>query len=316
MAAFMCYNQKKNGDTVMKIDFSELGNYFFDISDIFAVRQTDSGSTKFVPCQPRPTAGLLFFSQTVGICYQDDIPPIYVPKGSLVYLPRNSYYIWENSPADGLTIQENLLFEFNLSLADVTRGKGEKKELSRSYMPGESIAFGDHVRIVTTKYPMLYRKLFSSLIDTFHQPSFSPLAVFSAAYELFTALSRNCARENEASGDSELIRRGMRLLEDEERGGACIAGIAAECSVSVGYFERLFRASIGMTPAEYRGIHRINRIKMYLHNEKTTLEEIAERMGFCDSGYLCRLFKKKTGMTPKEYRRLYLSSAAAPKPES
>ena len=95
----------------------------------------------------------------------------------------------------------------------------------------------------------------------------------------------------------------MRLLEDDEHRNTGIAGIAAECSVSVGYFERLFRASVGMTPVEYRSIHRINMIKMYLHNERTTLEEIAERMGCCDSGYLCRLFKKKTGMTPKEYRR-------------
>ena len=61
-------------------------------------------------------------------------------------------------------------------------------------MSGKRIGFGNHVRIVTTKYSMLYRKLFSSLIDTFHQLSFSPLAVFSAAYELFTALSRKlCA---------------------------------------------------------------------------------------------------------------------------
>ena len=295
----------------MKLDFSELGNYFFDVSDIFAVRQTDSGNTKFVPCQPRPTDGLLFFSQTVGVCYQDNLPPLYVPSGSLVYLPRNSYYIWENSPADGFTVQENLLFEFNLSITDITRGNSEKKELSRSDMSGKRIGFGNHVRIVTTKYPMLYRKLFSSLIDTFHQPSFSPLAVFSAAYELFTALSRNCALEREASGDNELIRRGMRLLEDDEHRNTGIAGIAAECSVSVGYFERLFRASVGMTPVEYRSIHRINMIKMYLHNERTTLDEIAERMGCCDSGYLCRLFKKKTGMTPKEYRRLYLASATA-----
>lgn len=299
---------------MMQLDFSELGNYFFDISDIFAVRQTDTGSTKFVPCRPRPTDGLLFFSQTVGICYQNDMPPVYVPKGSLVYLPRNSFYIWENSPADGCSVQENLLFEFNLSFAATTRGSSIKKELSRSFVNGERMIFGNHVRIITTKYQMLYRKLISSLIDEFYQTSFSPLAVFSTAYELFTVLSRNCAREKEASGDKDLIRHGMCLLEDEDHRNNGIAEIAIECGVSVGYFERLFRASVGMTPAEYRNIHRINKIKMYLHTEKMTLEEIAERMGYCDSGYLCRLFKKKTNMTPKEYRQLYLASAAAFRP--
>lgn len=37
-----------------------------------------------------------------------------------------------------------------------------------------------------------------------------------------------------------------------------------------------------------------------------TLEEIAEKNGYCDSGYLCRFFRKETGMTPKEYRKLYI----------
>ena len=46
---------------------------------------------------------------------------------------------------------------------------------------------------------------------------------------------------------------------------------------------------------------------MYLQNTELTLDEICEKIGYCDSGYLCRIFKKKTGMSPKEYRRLYIS---------
>lgn len=127
---------------------------------------------------------------------------------------------------------------------------------------------------------MLYRKLISSLIDEFKQPSFSPLAVFSTAYELFTVLSRNCAQEKEASGDKDLIRHGMRLLEDEDHRNTGIAEIAVECGVQRRIFREAFPRGRRMTPAEYRNIHRINKIKMYLHTDKMTLEEIAERMGY------------------------------------
>ena len=46
---------------------------------------------------------------------------------------------------------------------------------------------------------------------------------------------------------------------------------------------------------------------MLLQDKNTTLEEIAEKMGYCDSAYLCRIFKKKAGMTPGEYRRIFLA---------
>ena len=106
----------------MQVDFSELGNYFFDITDIFAMEQTAAGKTTFIMEESRPTDALLLFVSSAGICYRDGLSPLCVSQGSLVYLPRNSRYIWENSPAPDCDSQRNLLFEFSLGHTAVYSG--------------------------------------------------------------------------------------------------------------------------------------------------------------------------------------------------
>ena len=288
----------------MLLDFSELGDYFFDISNIFAVCQRARGKTKFITREPRPTDGLLLFSGTVGICYQRERPPLFVPQGALVYLPQDSHYIWENAPAPNSSVQENLLFEFTLHATGTFRTDTVKKELCRLLPTEERISFGNHVTVVSILHQMLYKKLFYALIEASHAPRSSPLAIFRAAYDIFDILSTNCRMENERGTYTQIIRDSIRYLEDAENPRS-IQEIAAAYSVSIGYYERIFRSHVGLTPTEYRNLHRVSRIKMLLQNQEMGLDEIAEKMEYCDSGYLCRFFKKETGMTPGEYRHLY-----------
>lgn len=288
----------------MRLDFADLNKNFFDISKIFARRQLANGKTKFIMQTPRATDALLFFSSTMGICYQEGREPLIVPRGALVYLPKNSHYVWENSPAVKGEEQENLLFEFILNRSDIIRG--DKDEISHFIPTDETIHFGDYVNIVTTRHSSLYKQLFDALIAAFDAEHFSAAAVYSAAYKIFDVLSGNCRIERENIKDTSIIETGIKYLEDSSFNAKTIQSIAEECNISIGYYERLFKSFSGMTPLEYRNLHRINRIKMLLHNKNLTLEEIALKVGCCDSGYLCRLFKKNTGMTPKEYRKMYL----------
>lgn len=290
----------------MLLDISELNSHFFDITNIFPMRQKMDGKTSFTMHKPRPTDAFLLFANTTGICYQKDMPPIYIPHGALVYMPQHSHYIWENSPAENSAVQENLLFEFTLGYVDTHRGAAPKREIVRAPKYGERIALGDRVAIITTHHSTLYKKLFNSLIEAFNMPQYSPLSVYRAAYEIFDTLSSNCRVEQENSSDIRIIKNSIKYLEEDGTAAKTIGEIAAECNISIGYYERLFRSYAGISPSEYRNIHRINRIKMLLHEERITLDAISEKMGYCDSGYLCRFFKQKTGMTPKEYKKIYL----------
>ncbi len=101
----------------------------------------------------------------------------------------------------------------------------------------------------------------------------------------------------------------MKYLEQNFSEDKIIAQIAKKCNISVSYYEKLFHEFVGVSPVEYRNIQKINQIKMLLQKNELTLDEIAEKIGCCDSGYLCRFFRKKTGMTSKEYRKIYVAQA-------
>lgn len=288
----------------MNLDFSELGNYFFGVSDIYAEKQTGDGKTRFMMQQPRPTDAFLLFANTTGICYRQADEPLYIPQGALVYMPKNSRYVWENSPADG-SVQVNYLFEFTAEHMGITRGNSKKNAVSLAEGTGERISFSDKVCIVSTRHAAVYKQLFLKLIDAANTRTFSPLKLYSAVYEFFETVSESCRADMEYSNDISIVRESIKLLTDCSAPQKSICEIAAECNLSISWYERLFRSYTGVSPVEYRQIHRINRIKMLLQQD-FTLAEITEKIGYCDSGYLCRLFKQKTGMTPNEYRKIYI----------
>lgn len=284
------------------IALDTLDSHLFTVSDLFAVRQEAPGKTRFIPQQPRPTDALLLFAGTVGTCYQPGKEPLYIPQGSLVYMPRGSYYIWENEPAGETRTQEQFLLEFTLHDIGFRRSTDEKRAFFPEPTHGKRLYFSDEVRLLTTRHTEEHKRLFAAVIEAFERADGSPLALYSAVYALFAAVARN-VRPEESSDSVGLVRRSLALLEDSSFDGS-IADVAARAHVSVAYFERLFRREMGVTPGEYRRVHRLGRIKLLLRNDHT-LEQIAADTGFCDSGYLCRFFKKQTGLTPSEYRRMY-----------
>lgn len=290
----------------MKLDFSMLSSVYFTISNLFPVRQQAVGKQRFIMQEPRHTDALLLFSGATGVCYQEGRSPFYIPLGAVVYLPKDSRYMWEDFPASEDGTLEKLLFEFTLHPVKLAIADNEKNDISVTGNSDERIYFDDKVSIITTKHPELYKKLFSELISAFKNKENAPLDVYCVAYEIFSVLSKDC-RKTALSGNVKAIEKGVRYIEQNPCSGKTIAEIADMCGVCVGYFERIFKSYAGVSPIEYINMHKILFIKMLLQDSKLTLEEIAERMNYCDSGYLCRIFKKKTGMTPGEYRKLYLT---------
>ena len=290
----------------MKIEYAGLSDIFFTISNLFPVRQTAKGKTVFAMENPRHTDAFVLFTGCTSICYQPGEKPFFIPQGALVYMPKNSKYMWEDTPAgsDGKT--EKLLFEFTLNYADTVRGYNSKRDFCVNATGGESICFGDKVEIVSVSHKALYQKLFSLLIDAFNQQNTSTLAVYIAAYEIFKTVASDLSR-NSLSTDIGIISKAISYVEDTLFPVKSIRELADMCGISIGYFERLFKEYSGMTAKDYISAKKMFFIKDQLRDKRITLEEIAEKAGYCDSGYLCRIFKKKTGMTPKEYRNLYFS---------
>lgn len=67
---------------------------------------------------------------------------------------------------------------------------------------------------------------------------------------------------------------------------------------------RLFRSSLNSRPMEYTAKRRIQVAKELLTDTNLSVEEIAEKTGFCTGSYFCKLFKRYEGMTPTMFRRI------------
>lgn len=69
------------------------------------------------------------------------------------------------------------------------------------------------------------------------------------------------------------------------------------------YFEKLFFTEHGMTPRDYIIGLRMDLARELLLNEKLTVADVADELGYADVYHFSKLFKQKTGHTPAEYKR-------------
>ena len=286
------------------IDFSVLDNYYFEISDIFVVKQISYKKTSTdMSKHPRSTDALMIFEKGTAICYQEGCKPLFVPQGAVVYMPKNSRYIWESSLSEEDGIQERILFEFTLQNRKISADETEKHAISP--VPSkEEIHFSNKVKIISTKHSKGYDKLFNDLLNQFKNNS-SPLSLYRNAYELLGILAQNSKYSKPDNKEVTMISKGVEYIENLENNKPNIKTAAKLCNMSVCHFERIFKKTFGTSPIDYINSLKIYKIKLLLQENAFTLSRIADMFGFCDSGYLCRFFKKQTGFTPKEYKKLY-----------
>jgi len=66
---------------------------------------------------------------------------------------------------------------------------------------------------------------------------------------------------------------------------------------------RLFREVAGRSPSAYLRLMRIREACLLLHHTELSVEDIAERTGFCDRFHFSRVFRQERGLGPAMFRR-------------
>lgn len=74
--------------------------------------------------------------------------------------------------------------------------------------------------------------------------------------------------------------------------------------LSPDYMAKLFKASMGLTPAEYARNFRIAKSMELLENTDRPVAQIAAELGFSDSSVFSRLFKQVAGISPTAFKRI------------
>ena len=98
------------------------------------------------------------------------------------------------------------------------------------------------------------------------------------------------------------IRRVRDYIDSHLTENITIETLATMVGLSVYYFARAFKQSIGMPPHEFILRRRVERADQMLHRTELPLSEIAAAAGFSDQSHLARHFRRQTGMTPSAAR--------------
>jgi AraC-like DNA-binding protein len=77
--------------------------------------------------------------------------------------------------------------------------------------------------------------------------------------------------------------------------------VAAEVGLSLRQVHRRLKAAVGLTPAGYVRMLRLERAAQLLARAAGNVSEVAYAVGFNDVEYFSRLFKQTHGMPPSQY---------------
>jgi AraC family transcriptional regulator len=80
--------------------------------------------------------------------------------------------------------------------------------------------------------------------------------------------------------------------------------VARECGLSLSYFSRAFRRSMGIPPHTWLLQHRIEVAKEKLRDHRLSVSQVALACGFADQSHLTRVFTSMVGLSPAAWRRV------------
>jgi AraC-like DNA-binding protein len=89
-----------------------------------------------------------------------------------------------------------------------------------------------------------------------------------------------------------------------------LESLAAVAGLSKFYFQRLFKATYGLTPAAYVSERRVERAQDLLRATNLTVTEVCHAVGFASLGSFSTRFREIVGETPSEFQRRYAATGA------
>ena len=98
-------------------------------------------------------------------------------------------------------------------------------------------------------------------------------------------------------------RRYVKYIKKNFAQKIALSEMAKQYSVSQEHLSRIFKKETGYAPNDYKNRLRIERAKIMLFNEISTIDEISVLLGFENTCYFSRIFKKQTGFSPTAYRK-------------
>jgi AraC-like DNA-binding protein len=101
-----------------------------------------------------------------------------------------------------------------------------------------------------------------------------------------------------------VVRRLREHIDNNIEQRISVEALAKLANLSVGYFVRAFKQSVGVTPHDYLIRRRVERTMELLSGTDMPISEIALAAGFADQSHCARRFRQYVGVSPRDYRWL------------
>jgi AraC-like DNA-binding protein len=103
---------------------------------------------------------------------------------------------------------------------------------------------------------------------------------------------------------SDWEARARGLLEVDVGRALDLTVVAAQVGLSYETFRKRFQKAVGVSPAHYRMLRRIEAAKELLrYSPQMTNRQVAETLGFADEYHFSKRFTQIAGVTPRTFRR-------------
>lgn len=103
----------------------------------------------------------------------------------------------------------------------------------------------------------------------------------------------------------EHIKKAILYLNENIQESLQLIDLAEISGYSLSHFKVRFKEEIGVTPAEYISLQKLEIAKRELVETDRSITDLAYYLGFSSSNYFSAVFKKLMGCTPRDYRNYY-----------
>lgn len=109
--------------------------------------------------------------------------------------------------------------------------------------------------------------------------------------------------DQEASESGVMIKQILREIQESYTEDITLNSLAEKYNLSESRLSTRLKERLGMSFSKYLASQRIRLAKELLMDDKLSIEQIAQMVGYRDYFYFTRVFKKVTGVTPSVYRK-------------
>ena len=110
---------------------------------------------------------------------------------------------------------------------------------------------------------------------------------------------------NESQPIDGPISSALDYISDHITENIRLESLAAAAGYSLSHFKTKFKETVGITPAEYVSMQKIELAKQRLVESEESITELAYSLGYSSSNYFCSVFKKTLNCSPQNYRMRY-----------